>query len=251
MFAMIAPTLFTAHAQPHKSAGLVRKEALEANDPRPAARALKYVAASLSVAAPEAYVRPDQKESIAYLSCIDKQTPVPVFLLGQPLLVDKRPERELVFELTRRVALLRPERQLRLVLPQPAQISHLIDAAMAVADSTEKGGAQPSSEIAKTVQGLRKALSPVQLEQVAAVGRRLRAAGTRAEAAALAWLQATDLTASRAALVLGNDLETCARLLASEPPSQTALPATQRLLDLIWSSVTEELFAARKHLGLM
>jgi hypothetical protein len=51
--------------------------------------------------------------------------------------------------------------------------------------------------------------------------------------------------------VMGGDLETCARILAAEPQSPLHLPPTQRLLDLIWSSVTEDLFAVRKHLGLM
>jgi len=50
--------------------------------------------------------------------------------------------------------------------------------------------------------------------------------------------------------VMGGDLETCARILAAEPASPLSLPPTQRLLDLIWSSVSEDLFAVRKHLGL-
>ena len=37
-------------------------------------------------------------------------------------------------------------------------------------------------------------------------------------------------------------------LLSDEKP---ALPATQRLLDLVWSSVTEDMFTVRKHLGIL
>ena len=204
--------------------------------------------------ATETYLRYEQKEPITFLNCIDKQTPVPVFIVGQPLAGDKRPERELVFELARRAAHLRPERMLRYVLPQPAQLAHIIDAAMLMGEMpTEKGASQPNptGELAKTAQGFKRALTPVQLEQVASVGRKLRAAGVKSEAAALAWLQTSDLTASRAGLVLAGDLETCARLLAAEAQSASSLPAMQRLLDLVWSSVTEEMFAVRKHLGLM
>ena len=43
-------------------------------------------------------------------------------------------------------------------------------------------------------------------------------------------------TAIRAGYVMTGDLETCARLVAAEPASATTLPATQRLLDLVWSS---------------
>jgi hypothetical protein len=98
---------------------------------------------------------------------------------------------------------------------------------------------------------MKKALPPAQLEQVAAIGRKLRADDVRPEAAAQAWLHASELTAARAGYALTGDLETSARLVASEPPSPAALPAMQRLLDLVWSSVTEDLFATRKHLGLL
>jgi hypothetical protein len=105
--------------------------------------------------------------------------------------------------------------------------------------------------VGKTVMSMRRALAPQQVENVAAIGRKLRADGYKAEEAAVKWLQATDLTAIRAAFVMTGDLESTARLVAAEPQPATALPATQRLLDLVWSSATEELFAVRKHLGML
>lgn len=247
LFAAVGPTLALPLAQPHKAYNLVRKEALEPNDPRSVAKTLRYVVSTLAAQTPEVYLRPDQKDAFVYYNASDKQTVLPVLTLGQPLLAEKRPDRELVFELARRMSWLRPERFLRFVMGQPAQLAHIIDAAMVIGEANDK----VTGELGKTAQGLRRALNPVQLEQVAAVGRKLRAAGTKSDEAAVRWLQAADLTASRAALVLAGDLETCARLLAAEPQSATALTATQRLLDLVWSSVTEEVFAVRKHLGLM
>jgi hypothetical protein len=119
----------------------------------------------------------------------------------------------------------------------------------APADKTPTGPV--ATETGKTVMAMRRALQPVQVENVAAIGRKLRADGVKAEEAALKWLQAADLTAIRAGFVMTGDLETSARLIAAEPQPATALPATQRLLDLVWSSATEELFAVRKHLGMM
>jgi len=246
LFALVAPTLAQPLAQPHKALNLVRKEALDGNDPRSLAKTLRYVVSTLASPSPEVYLRPDQKEPIGFQNAIDKQTLVPVLTLGQPLLADKRPDREVVFELARRIAHLRPERIIRFVSGQPAQLAHIIDAAVVLGENSDK----VTGELGKTAQGLKRALQPVQLEQVTALGRKLRAAGTKSDEAAMRWLQATDLTASRAALVLAGDLETCARLLAAEAQSATALPATQRLLDLVWSSVSEEVFAVRKHLGL-
>ena len=243
MFAALAPMLALSNAQTHKQANLNRKDAIEPHDPRPIARALRYVASSLALPFPEAYARPDQKEAVAYLACVDK-TAVPVLLIGHPLLNEKRAERELGFELGRRLAHLRPERLLRYLLPQPQQLQHIIEAAMLLGAGDEGIG-----DLQKTVQGMKRGLSPVALEQVSSVGRKLRADGARAEAMALSWLQATDLTGNRAGLVLAGDLETCARLVAGEPASSSTLPAMQRLLDLVWASVTEDIFAAKKQLG--
>jgi golgin subfamily B member 1 len=252
LFAIVSPMFGAAQAQPHKALGLNRKEAVDANDPRPFNKALRYVAGTFGVQAPELYARPDQKEAVQFVAAQDKNNLVPVFLVGQPLLADKRPERELVFEVARRLSHLRPERLARLVLPQPAQIAHVIEAAMVLGDQPpEKGSSGPiaTGEVGKTAQSMRKALNPGQLEQIAGIGRKLRATGVKSDVAALAWLQANDLTSARAAYAMVGDLETCARLLASEPQSATALPATHRLLDLVWSSCTEDVLAARKHLG--
>jgi golgin subfamily B member 1 len=252
LFTLLGPVLSASQAQPHKQVGLQRKEAvaLDAADARSWAKAIRYVTSIFAVPTPEVYARPEQKEAVTFVNCIEKTTLVPVWLAGALLVGDKRPERDLAFEISRRAAHLRPERFLRWVLPQPPQLAHIIDAAMAL--STELDEKRESTgDVQKTTQAIRRALPPAQLEQVAAVGRRLKQAGTKAEPAALAWLQTTDLTASRAGLVMGGDLESCARLIAAEPAGALSLPPMQRLLDLVWSSVTEELFAVRKHLGLM
>lgn len=249
LFALVAPMLAAASAQPHKVLGLNRKEALSIEDQRSFGKALKYVTTTLGVAPPEAYVRADQKEAVAFANCIDGRTLVPIFSLGAPLVGDKREHKEQVFELARRCAHLRPERFVRFILPQPQQLGHIIDAAMALGDTP--ADKTPTGEMGKTMMSMRRALQPQQLENVAAIGRKLRADGYKAEEAALKWLQATDLTAIRTAFVMTGDLETTARLVAAEPQPATALPATQRLLDLVWSSATEELFTVRKHLGML
>ena len=122
LFALVAPMLAVATAQQHKALGLNRKEALPIEDQRSFGKALKYVTTTLGVAPPEAYVRAEQKEAVAFANCIDGRTLVPVFSLGAPLVGDKRQEREQVFELARRAAHLRPERFVRFILPQPQQL---------------------------------------------------------------------------------------------------------------------------------
>jgi tetratricopeptide (TPR) repeat protein len=209
LFAIVGPTILATQAQPHKALGLVRKEAISDDDPHSYKKALEYVATTFDVPLPEAYARPEQKEPVLFANCIDERVLVPVLLLGAPLVASKRHEAELVFELARRLAHLRPERVLRLALPHPQPLAHVIDAAMALAGEQE--GEQPATEeLGRTVVGMERTLPPGALEQVAAIGRKLRQNGTRSDAAALGWLHASDLTALRAGWVMTGDLETCA-----------------------------------------
>lgn len=244
LFTMIGPALAAAQAQPHKALGLQRKEALESNDSRPFARAMKYVSTILSVPAPEVYLRPDQKEALVVQVAVDGRSIVPAFLIGQPLLSDKKTERELHFDLARRLTFLRPERFVRSLLPEPAQLNHVVEAVLTLA------GEPAAPEHQRTIDALKRTLQPQQLEQVAAIAKRLKQGGQKAEVLVGGWLAASDLTASRIGFILLGDLELGARLLASDAALPGSLPTTQRLLDLIWSSVTEEVFAVRKHLGL-
>lgn len=245
LFTAIAPALALAQAQPHKNLGLQRKEALDPNDGRPLARALKYVSTILSVAPPEIYLRPDQKEAVTVQVAIDGRNLVPVFLVGQPLLGDKKSERELHFDLARRLTLLRPERFIRSLFAQAPQLNHVIEAVFTLA------GDAATQDHARTVDVIKRTLQPAQFEQVVAIAKRLKATGQKPEQIVAGWLAATDLTATRIGFILLGDLELSARLLASDAAPVGALATTQRLLDLIWSSVTEEVFAVRKHLGLL
>ena len=251
LFALVGPTIAAGHAQTHKLAGLNRKDAIETEDRRSFAKALKYVATTLDVAMPEAYERADQREPVLFANTVDGNELVPVFQLGAPLVGDRRREPEQVFELGRKCALLRPERLLRLATPHPQQVGHVLDAAIALVYDAEGAPPHPSPELQRTVGGLKRALPALQLEQVVAIGKKLRESGLRTDEAAVTWLQAADLTAIRVGYALVGDLETCARLVAADGrPTGTRAP-TERLLDLIWSTVTEEMFAVRRHLGLL
>jgi tetratricopeptide (TPR) repeat protein len=250
LFALVGPTVTAGMAQPLKGFNLQPKDALAADDQHSYAKTLQYVTTTLDVARPLAFVKPEQREAVQFLNCIDGRTLTPVFLLGAPLTVQKRREAEQVFELARRAAHLRPERLLRLALPHPPQLAHVIDAALAISAKLD-GAGEASGDVGKTALGLERALPPAQLEQVVHIGRKLRELNLRSDEAARAWLAATDLTGNRAGWILAGDLETCARIIAADGRSPLTHVPTERLLDLVWSSTTEELFSVRKSLGLM
>jgi tetratricopeptide (TPR) repeat protein len=248
LFGLTAPVLLTAQAQTFKAAGLDRDEAIPPDDPHSYHKVLNYVCRVLGVPAPEAYARPEQREAVLFAGCTDGKEWVPVFLLGQPVVAPGHREADQVFELSRRVAQLRPERLLRLAAPHPELLSHLIEVAIAL-DAEQQGVPLPG-DVARTAEWLKRALGPA-IEQVAAIGARLQAGGVRPDPAAIAWLKATDLTGLRAGWALAGDLGAGARSLATEGPTAAAHPQTQRLLELVWASTTEELFSVRRQLGLM
>jgi hypothetical protein len=147
-----------------------------------------------------------------------------------------------VFELARRAAHLRPERLLRLALPHAQPLAQIIEAVLALAEGSARGA---------VAAALERSLLPPQLLEVQAIGTALRQANVRPDEAAAQWWRATDLTGSRVGLALAGELATCARLLASENQPVGTAPTKERLLDLAWSSVTEELFTVRRGLGLV
>ena len=250
LFARVAPVLAAGVAQPRKSLGVNPKEALTADDPRSYVKALKYVAATFEVPVPEAYALPEQREAARLVMATDGKTVTPVVLLGAPLVGERRRDVEQVFELARLFALARPERLPRLIAANPTALAQVMEAAMALG---EEGASEPvaTDAVGRVLAALKHALPPQLLAEVATLGQKLRASGPQPEAAALAWLQAADLTGLRAGWLLSGDLETAARAAAADGAVPFALPPTQRLLELIWSSTTEELFAVRKQLGLL
>jgi hypothetical protein len=90
-------------------------------------------------------------------------------------------------------------------------------------------------------------LHPVELDQALAIGARLRDRGVHPMTAALSWLAATERAADRIGFVIVGDLPTCIHMLEREQPAPSAATANDanRILELVWASVTEELLAVR------
>ena len=259
LFQTLRDVAMASHAHAWKDHGISRKDRLGLAGNAFYEKALRYGFEALDSPMPEVYAQPDDPElgerSYRLVIAMDKEAkekgtmalPIPCLLLGKGLLSAQRPEREVIYEIGRLAALLRPERAVRTVYSTAAQLGLIIDAALFLGGA--EAGAAP--KVIETAQGLSRALPPAALEQVRRIGAALRETEVQSEAAAHAWLGSSDLTAVRAGLVLSGDLETVALLLATDPPGMTPLSPKQRLLDIIHFTVTEEYFTIRQHLGLM
>jgi tetratricopeptide (TPR) repeat protein len=244
LFATVAPVLAGLEAMPRRGYALDRRLSVDMDDPRPFARACEDACRLLGVLRPELYLRFDQPTPVAFINTRSGRTLLPVFVVGTPMLGDRRRVPDLVFSLALRAANLRPERFLRLALPDRRGLTLVLEAVMALARESDRGG---KAAACRTTDALRQQLTPLAYDQMVAVGRRLYQRGDDAGAAAHRWLKACDLTAARAALALTGDLAGAARLVDADDDGGLAEPG-ERVRDLLWSSVTDGFWAVRERL---
>jgi hypothetical protein len=195
---------------------------------------------------PYLYLQPQSADGIRVANTSEKGRLVPSVLVGSPH-VEKKDERELAFEVGKRLAYFRPERYVNYALQTLPKLEAAYHAALAASGARAAGRlGEPDGDAAKMTAHLRKTVPGAVLEQVGVVADKL---GEESNGIIAGWRSATDLTANRVGLILCNDLETAARIVATEPAGMSTMPAKDRLRDLLAYSVSESYFAVRRHLG--
>ncbi|MCC6750827.1 MAG: SIR2 family protein [Deltaproteobacteria bacterium] len=248
LFGAAAPVIGPMAMRAKRHFGLRATEQLHPDkDQRLWARAYRYAAEAIGHAPDELYVRGDMQEPLS-LVLTGEQGKGSTVLWVNPLVVKEgRTEGELTFWFGKTLALLRPEHVLAFVTPAPAVLRAVVLAAVKLlAPTTRVSG--DVDYIQRLVEVLRTELDPRQLEGLGHRTEELRAAAAEGEVER--WLQAVDLSASRAALLLSGDLEAAARLLIDEAAPAGTLPPKERVAELMAYAVSEEYFKARELLGL-
>jgi tetratricopeptide (TPR) repeat protein len=213
-------------------------------DSRLVARTVRYAASVLGLE-PTPQVWLDQGEGLRIANTIEKGKLAPSLLVGASH-GGKADERELAFEIGKRLAYLRPERFATFAVQSISKLEAAFQAALVAAGA---GPAAPSDEVKKLAASMKQSVPGAVLEQVAAMAGKL---GERITGSALVgWRSATDLTANRAGLVLANDLASAAKAIATETATTSSAPVKERLRDLLSYAVSEPYFQVRRHLGLV
>jgi hypothetical protein len=119
--------------------------------------------------------------------------------------------------------------------PRAAELAQIIELALA-------HGADRASHSGRW---LVTALHAVEYDQALALATRLRDRGVDPVRAALGWLAATERAADRIGLVITGDLASSVRVLEHERGTASE---TNRVLELVWASVTEELLGVRSRI---
>ncbi|MEM9493208.1 MAG: hypothetical protein AAGC55_28925, partial [Myxococcota bacterium] len=191
---------------------------------RVVARVFKYVSDVLALdPEPHLYLL-DDSDGIRVANTRSKDTLIPSVLIGRPHNQTKDDE-ALAFAIGKRLAYFRPERYLHYAVQTVPRLQAVYRAAMVASGAAEleldDDAGKLSEQIAKTVP------RPV-LDQVAILVRKLGA--DRPVAPLIAqWHVSADLTANRTGLILCNNLELAARLIATESQAMSTLATKDRL----------------------
>lgn len=247
IFGAVAGSLSSTTAQPPSAYDLAPAQQADlASDSRPASKMVKYATNVLAIEpAPNLYLIPMDEDGIRIANTADAKGVRPSVLISGGV-IDKSNEVELAFEVGKRLAYLRPERYLNFALQSVPKMENAFAASLAASGAIKVTGLAPDAE--RLVEHLRATVSSPVLEQVGAVGSKV--ADRMGNGLVAGWRSATDLTANRVGLILCNDLETAARVVATESPAFSTIAAKDRLRDLLAYSVSESYFAVRRHLGI-
>jgi tetratricopeptide (TPR) repeat protein len=228
LFALVAPAFVTerTRTRPTQPPPAVRDHDV----PAEITRVLDHVATMFGIACPPVHVDPGQMTACTIALRARDGLLAPVVALGRPALDHQLEGSELAFVLARQLADLRSDRFARLLCPRAAELAQIIELVMA-------HGAGAASHSGRW---LATALHAVDLDQLLAIAARLRERGIDPVRAALGWLAATDRAADRIGLVITGDLPACVRVLERD-----AAGGRDRVIELVWASVTEEVLGVR------
>ena len=248
IFMLLGQFVAAGAAQQHQAWGLRRKERVDVlTDQRVPTRILRYVAEILELATPDLFFKESEPQSLALLNLQEKGVLTPALVIGRGI-EQRGSEVEVVFEMGKSMAFLRPERFVRSAVPSAPALDVALRAALALGGSSVGGGPH-DGQVGVLTSELRRLVPKVITEQLASVGRRLLT--ERGDVVDVQrWMGAVDLTAARVGFVLTNDLASAARVIATEPSAASVVGSKQRLQDLLAYSVSEDYFAVRKVLGL-
>jgi golgin subfamily B member 1 len=206
------------------------------------AKTFGWAAQVLGVPLPDLYVRNDVAGSLQAIP----STP-PASIAGQTVLTGFTPQ-ELTFIVGKHLSYYRGEHYIRNLFPTLAELKVMLFAAIKVVMSDFAVPAEMAQAVTTTATELVKHMQPIQRDGLRIVVQRFVEDGARADLKR--WMQAIEITAARAGLLLCADLEIAKKIIAAEPQLPGDLPPAEKMKELIVFSVSEQYFTLRKTLGI-
>ncbi|MDP9001526.1 MAG: tetratricopeptide repeat protein, partial [Myxococcota bacterium] len=196
----------------------------------------------LGVATPELYVRNDVPGALVAVPA----TP-PASVAGQTVLTGFTPQ-ELTFIVGKHLSGYRGEHYIKNLFPTLNELKVILFAGVKLVTPDFTVPGEMAQAVNATASELLKHMQPVQRESLKIVVQKWMEDGAKADLKR--WMQAIEITACRAGLLLCADLEIAKKIIAAEPQLPGDLPAAEKMKELLVFSVSEQYFAVRKSLGI-
>jgi len=196
----------------------------------------------LGVATPELYVRNDVPGALV---AVPSTTPASV--AGQTVLTGFTPQ-ELTFIVGKHLSGYRGEHYIKNLFPTLNELKVILFAGVKIVMSDFAVPGEMAQAVNATATELVKHMQPVQRESLRLVVQKWMEDGATADLKR--WMQAIEITAGRAGLLLCADLEIAKKIIAAEPQMPGDLPPADKMKELLVFSVSEQYFSLRKTLGI-
>jgi hypothetical protein len=206
------------------------------------AKTFGWAAQVLGVLMPELYVRNDIPGALMAVPA----TP-PASVAGQTVLTGFTPQ-ELTFIVGKHLSGYRGEHYIKNLFPTLNELKVILFAGVKLVIPDFSVPGEMAQAVNATASELLKHLQPVQRESLRVVVQRWLEEGAKADLRR--WMQAIEITAARAGLLLCADLEIAKKIIAVEPQLPGDLPPPEKMKELLVFSVSEEYFALRKTIGI-
>ncbi len=247
IFEMVTPAAIVAKTQ-----ALAKAKQLPSLDPRfkqdPAtstvtfAKTFGWAGQVLGIQLPQLYVRNDVPGAL-----IAVPSRPPASVAGQSVLTGYTPQ-ELTFIVGKHLSYYRGEHYIKNLFPTLGELKVVMFSAIKIIQPDFAVPAEMAQAVNTTASELVKYMQPVERDSLRLVVQKFIEDGAKADLKR--WMQAVDVSAARAGLLLCADLEIAKKIIAAEPQLPGDLSPPEKLKELIVFSVSEQYLALRKALGI-
>jgi hypothetical protein len=240
--AVLGPVLLGRIAAMRRDTTLARLDPASRQDPATSTvtsvRCFAWAGAILGVQVPPLFTDPSVAETVTMVPAT-----APSLRLGKQALTGRSPA-ELAFLAGEHLAYFRDDAFMRALFEAITELEDLFLAALAIGNPTLPMTAPVRARVAPIAQAIEPLLEPVQIDRLRGGFLRFVEDGGRANLQR--WATAVDATATRAGLLLANDLDAAKAILELEDPGRAA----ERMDDLCVFALSERYANLRKQLGI-
>jgi hypothetical protein len=247
IFEMVTPAAVTAKLQALQAAKqLPVMDRRFKQDPATStvtfAKTFGWAGQVLGVQLPELYVRNDVPGSLVAVPARP-----PASVAGQTVLTGFAPQ-ELTFIVGKHLSTYRGEHYIKNIFPTLGELKVVLFSAIKLIIADFQVPPEMAQAVNQTAQQIARFIQPVERDSLRLVVQKFVEEGAKADLKR--WMQATDITAARAGLLLCADLEIAKKIIGAEPQLPGDLPPADKMKELLIFSVSDQYLQLRKALGI-